>query len=279
MYHVSAAMVEPHKRDIKVSPPILLCTADTAQLEPIRESYVPSRHQHQHEFLPHATPRYVQNEYLPEVSSYNRPSAPSRRPSEQDVVLPSVERETVDLTSPRRVSHSRPPNIEVLRAPGGYAAIQSPKRKSFPSFVEGRDVHMESDQRPRPLYHEDAMAPRTGVSQSARPIHASSHQHDDARSHVRVQPSREYIDLTSSPRRLPPNQDNGNRMPTYTHAHQGFSGLSYAPAASRPPAVREVGGAYYESHTGGPPRDYVHSGGMHERRAPLIHDYPRIHER
>jgi hypothetical protein len=185
-------------------------------------------------------------------------------------VLPSVERETLDLTSPRLVNHGQPVNADFRPAPRGYVAIQPPKRKSFPSFADDRESHSRSDlKRPRSLYYEDDLTPHAGVLHSARPAHATN----DARSQFRAQPPQDYIDLTSSPRRPPTNGGNGYHVPMYPHAVPDSNGHSYVPADSRRTPIREMRGPHHEINVGESPREYVHSSGMYERRGPPPRDY------
>jgi hypothetical protein len=190
------------------------------------------------------------------------------------VVLPSVERETVDLTSPRRVVNGHHTQSDAYPPSKGYDAPHSPKRKAFVSFPDGRDEYIGQDpKRPRPMYYEDGLSSRAGHMQVPRPVLSNSHQPMDTRGQPRAQAQQTYIDLTSSPRRPPIHGDSGYSAPMYAHTAAGSSGLSYVPVASRRSPVREVRGALYEAHSGEPPRAYIPNSGMYERRAAPVRDY------
>jgi hypothetical protein len=207
-------------------------------------------------------------------SPFDRPPALSRRSSDQDVVLPSVEPEAIDLASPRRVASGHFAHPVAPPPPRGYDLLHSPKRKAIMSFPDGRDNYSGPDpKRPRPLYYEDGLPSRVGHMQMSRPPVANTRPPMDVHSLPRADPQQTYIDLTSSPRQPPPNRDNGYRLPAYAHGAAGPCGISYVPATSRRSPTREVRGAMYEVHSGEAPRAYIPNSGMYERRAPPVRDF------
>jgi hypothetical protein len=190
------------------------------------------------------------------------------------VVLPSVEPEAVDLTSPRHIANGHFAHPVAPPPPRGYDLLHSPKRKAIVSFPDGRDNYLGQDPKlPRSLYYADELPSRVGHMHMSRPPASNTHQPMDVRTLPRADPQRAYIDLTSSPRQPPPNRDNGYRQPVYAHAAARPGGLSYVPAASRRSPVREVRHAPYEVHSGEAPRAYRPNSGVYERRAPPVRDF------
>ena len=213
-------------------------------------------------------------------SPLNRQPGHSRRTSEQDVVLPSVERDVVDLTSPRRTVNGQPPQVDARPASRDYGALHSPKRKALPSFHDDRGSQFGYEtKRPRPVLHyEDDLVPRTGPMEMPRPAYSSTHQPMDSRDRPRAQPPPAVIDLTSSPRRPLTNRDHGHYPPALTHATAGPSGLSYIPVSARRSPMRETRALHYEVHDGEQPRVYMPNSGMYERRTPPAHDYISVRD-
>jgi hypothetical protein len=257
MYHVSLETVEPPTRENKVFPPNPLFTANFVQLEPIREPYDPPRYQHQYEPSLRTAPSYLQS-FVPALSevSHRRPLARFRQPSEQDVVLPSVERETVDLTSPRRGTYCQPVTADVHPASREQTAMQAPKR-----LEAGHSrSNWPEPERTRSSYHQKDSGLHAGVLQSAHPVQA------DKQDQFRAKPPQEYIDLTSSPRRPPPTGGNGYHAPVHAHAVPASNERSYFPADPPPPPVLLP---YYDPA----PHGYVPRGGIHGRRSSPARDY------
>jgi hypothetical protein len=95
----------------------------------------------------------------------------------------------------------------------------------------------------------------------------------DVHSRYRAPPAQEYIDLTSSPRRLPTNGDGGYHAPARTRADPGSSGFSSVTMTSRQSPPREVRAAKYEVHPGEPPRRYMSNSDIHDGRAQPVRDY------
>jgi hypothetical protein len=213
----------------------------------------------------------MQNEYVqpssPRFSSFDRAPAHSRRPSDQDVVLPSVEREAVDLTSsPQRVAAPQRDH-NVLARP--YDETQSPRRRAFQSFAENGERNLgHVTKRLRPTYDDEIR----GQSFQERPSEFLSYQSPESRNRPRVPPSEQIIDLTSSPHRLPTNGDRGPQVSTRPYAIAEPNGHAYISMSTRRSPARELRGAYYEG-PGEPPRSYIPDNRMYERRAPPVHDY------
>lgn len=194
----------------------------------------------------------------PEANSVSRPPTHSRRPSDQDIVLPSVEPEAVNLPSPRRPmpgGHLIDDHRPLTR---GYVASQAPKRKSFPFYPDARDERIEGSKRPRPAHYEDDLAARNDFTQSLR-------------DQPRGQPPRDFIDLRSSPYRPPPPGGSYPSSP-YSREVPGPRQLAYVSTASRRSPVH-VGRGVQHAVLGEPPRGYMPSSGMYERRAPPARDY------
>jgi hypothetical protein len=83
----------------------------------------------------------------------------------------------------------------------------------------------------------------------------------------RAQAPPDVIDLTSSPRRLPPDADRRQYAPLHTYP-VGPSGHAYVSVASRHSPPRERRGTHYEVFAASePPRAYIPNSGMYERRA------------
>jgi hypothetical protein len=189
------------------------------------------------------------------------------------VVLPSVEPEAIDLTSPRRVANGRFAHHVAPPPHRGYDLLHSPKRKAIESLPDGRDNYLGQDpKRPRSSYYENELPSRIGQMHMSRPPASNTHQPMDARTLPRADPHQTYIDLTSSPRQPPPNRDNGYRLPAYAPAAAGPSGISYVPPSRRSPG-HEVRGAPYDVQSGERPRAYTSNSGMYERCAPPVRDY------
>jgi len=146
----------------------------------------------------HSSLHYAQDRYPPypvRRTSLDRPSAHSRRPAEHEVILPTVEREQIDLTSPRRVdgSHQRSPGYNRLLRPPPQ--IHSPKSRAFP-----------------PLFDSKPMSSEQG-NKRVRPVHRNEEPHhyayQDNVSHMfprqavdtREPPPPQFVDLTTSPYR------------------------------------------------------------------------------
>ncbi|KAH7069045.1 hypothetical protein BKA63DRAFT_100176 [Paraphoma chrysanthemicola] len=246
-------------------------------LEPIREDRDPPRLHHGPPLR--AVSRYAQKDFVqrsPQVSTTDRPSAHSRRPSEQDIVLPSVERDTVDLTSPRRpLTRQSSPHDPHLRS-NVQAGMASPKRKAYPPHPESRGQYVSQEaKRPRPVYYESETAPP--ASQMPRIVNASYLQPREAYRPM-AHPPQPVIDLTSSPHR-PVYRENRSHLPAYPRAVAESSGLSYVPVLPRRSPPRDARGPPpYEVYHGEPPRPYMPNSGMYERHAPPVRDHLSVRD-
>lgn len=202
-------------------------------------------------------------------SSLERPSAHSRHPSEQEVVLPSVEREQVDLTSPRRADETQQRLPGHNRSSGGHAQTHSPRRRVFQPLHESKPISAEqSHKRMRPVHgspepnrytHQDGVSPRI------------SHHTVDL---SREPPPPQFVDLTTSPYR-----PLANRVHVSDHMH-GFeqNGHLYVPASARPPPPREASNAYYRLPANATPHAYMPEARVYPSQAPPPgHAFPRRH--
>lgn len=148
------------------------------------------------EYLPSPGPISRQNGYVQPARRVNsldnthhdRPAPPlSRRPSGDDVILPSIEREPEPLASPRRLpDNSGPMHHEILSSP--------PKRKAFPAVGYELNEHDQLSKRLKPVHHD--MVP------SHAPMFQRVHNREPADRRARVPLAHEVVDLTSSPHRV-----------------------------------------------------------------------------
>lgn len=175
-----------------------------------------------------------------------------------------MERETVDITSPRRIADSLRPVRDLSR---GFADVHSPKRKADPTSLIDRDVQSEQGaKRLRPVYHEDE------IHRQPVPNYGGAISRDPHRRPV-LQPLQPVIDLTSSPRQSLPGGDRGHFVPVRSYGATEPNGHPYVPVSSRPPPTREVRGAYYETPVVESSHAYMPEARMYERRAHPAHDY------
>ncbi|EDU42049.1 conserved hypothetical protein [Pyrenophora tritici-repentis Pt-1C-BFP] len=219
------------------------------QLQPIGQVGGGSRSKYEPPYTAaRSAPGYVQPSSS-RFSSFDRSSAPARRPSDQDVALPSVERETIDLTSPRRIPAYQQP-VQNHEAPTrSYDDVHAYKRK-VPSFtVDDERLHPERlIKRPMLVHREEAYTRthKNGVPE----FHPN--QQTGYYSAPRGAPPEPVIDLTSSP-------DGRDRPPPRRSAvPAGLRGYAYHP----------------EVPAGEPSRSYMSDTRLYERRAPPAHDNP-----
>ncbi|KAI0590177.1 DUF2293 domain-containing protein [Pyrenophora tritici-repentis] len=236
------------------SPNLGKCAADDKQdrrtnLQPIGQVGGGSRSKYEPPYTAaRSAPGYVQPSSS-RFSSFDRSSAPARRPSDQDVALPSVERETIDLTSPRRIPAYQQP-VQNHEAPTrSYDDVHAYKRK-VPSFtVDDERLHPERlIKRPMLVHREEAYTRthKNGVPE----FHPN--QQTGYYSAPRGAPPEPVIDLTSSP-------DGRDRPPPRRSAvPAGLRGYAYHP----------------EVPAGEPSRSYMSDTRLYERRAPPAHDNP-----
>ncbi|KAH9882006.1 hypothetical protein J1614_001177 [Plenodomus biglobosus] len=235
------------------------------ELQPIEETHSQARVVYD---LPprRATSRYVHDRYVPSPvrpSSSDRPPAHSRRPSEQDVVLPSVEREIVDLTS---VDDGQRPSRGYDHL-SGHTPVQSPKRKAYTPLSSDRPAPPpeQGSKRVRPVSSEERFY---RYAHQDGPPHMLPHPPLDPR---RAPPPQ--VVNVGNPYRLPP--DRGHYMPAYSYQPAPEQDdRSYVPASARPPPPRETRGAHYGAPVEALSYAYVSEPRMYERRASLpAHDF------
>ena len=190
--------------------------------------------------------RYVQPS-SPRVSSFDRSSARPRHPSDQDVALPSVEPETIDLTSPRRITAYQQPiqNQDVPTRP--HDDLHESKRK-VSSFPVGDETYYAKPYTKRlwPLYREEAYS----HTYQNGPSEFHSNQRTGHYSGSRGPPPEHVVDLTASL------DGRGHPLPPRSVATAFPRGRAYLPEAS----------------AGEPSHSYVPDGRLYERRAPA-HNY------
>ena len=192
-------------------------------------------------------PGYVQSS-SPRVSSFDRSSARAGRPSDQDVALPSVERETVDLTSPRCTTvHQQPvQNHDASTRP--YDDLYAYKRKQFSYPVDEERPYAEPyTKRLRPVHREEAYR----HTYQNLPPEFHSNQQTGYYSGSRGPPPEHVIDLTASL------NGRGRPLPSRSVAAADSRGYAY----------------HHEVPASEPSRSYMSDNRMYERRAPPAHDY------
>jgi hypothetical protein len=195
----------------------------------------------------------------------------ARPPPDQEIVLPSVEPETIDLTSPRHIATSQQPvrnhNANLNRP---YNDVQSPKRKALPSFVDDRLSHAEQySKRLRPIYLEEAR-PRT-YENDLTGFH--SNQRMASNNEPRAPPREQIIDLTTSPYQPPTNGGRGYEVSARSFAAADPRGYAYASGPSHRMPAREVRGPQYDVPAAKPSRAYMPDNRMYEARIQPNHDY------
>ncbi|KAA8627575.1 hypothetical protein PtrSN002B_003856 [Pyrenophora tritici-repentis] len=255
-YHTPSRYMEPQTSTAQARPTLasaqpMISKIDGQmyQLQPIGQVGGGSRSKYEPPYTAaRSAPGYVQPSSS-RFSSFDRSSAPARRPSDQDVALPSVERETIDLTSPRRIPAYQQP-VQNHEAPTrSYDDVHAYKRK-VPSFtVDDERLHPERlIKRPMLVHREEAYTRthKNGVPE----FHPN--QQTGYYSAPRGAPPEPVIDLTSSP-------DGRDRPPPRRSAvPAGLRGYAYHP----------------EVPAGEPSRSYMSDTRLYERRAPPAHDNP-----
>jgi hypothetical protein len=184
-------------------------------------------------------------------------------------VLPSVEWETVDLTSsPRRAAALNRPAQDLNALSRPYDQVQSPKRKASPSVTgDLGSLTGEYTKRLRPAYPEEV---RDHFYKGGGPSGFHLNQAMNPRTRPRAPPSQQVIDLTASPHR--PLTSGSNRY--YVPARSLAETSSHAYATT----VREVRGGYYEVPAVETSHAHIPDTGLYERRAPLARDYIPLRE-
>jgi hypothetical protein len=237
--------------------------------------------------LPPPPPRRVQEVYAratpPRFSMHERPPTNTRRMPDQDVVLPSVEPDTVDLTSPRRNTNGPHPVQDHNTLDRHYTQVQSPKRKAFDTFADERVPQAEQQtKRSRPMYREEAHH-RT---YQGGPLEFHSNQPMGSHSVPRPPPPEHVVDLTNSPYGLPTNDGRGHYAPPRPIADVDPRGYVYAPPMTHRLPARDMRGSHYHVSAEEPSRACLPNARAYESRAPA-YDYiplrdarhpPRIEE-
>lgn len=225
---------------------------------------------------PRAGLRYAQEGFVQSPlrsSTFDRPGAHSRRTSEQEVVLPSVEREAFDLTSPHRGREGQWPLQGTTHLSRGHMDVQFPQRKFFPSSSENKEARVEhNDKRMRPVYRDNDIAPQ---AYQVGPPHHSSYLPMDPRMSMRPQPPRQVVDLTSSPYRPSTGVNKDQYVSVRPHVASEPHGHAYISVPSSRSPLRETRGAYFDTQTAAAPHTHIPNQRMYERRAPPAHDIDR----
>ena len=197
-------------------------------------------------------PYYPREEYVqpvllvnsPESNNPNRvvPTAASRRPSEQDFVIPSIEREPEPIPSPRHVLdatyHSRRDQTSDVAMYPTTAGDNIPRTKwkepTKPMHSYDREeayIEQTIKPPPKPRYIQ---AERSALfRQPQTVIPRQIHNYEDF--HIRPQPPRhEVIDLTqSSPSQLPYNRGrDGPVVPVHSYSTTRPGNYSRVPVRS-----------------------------------------------
>lgn len=216
-----------------------------------------------------AVPRRVQGGYAPPSPRVDAHSSrlppPSRRLSDQETVLPSVELETVDLISPPQTASNQHPEPDDYDTPRKYDNVQSFKRRAYPPAPHPLDdPYGQSAKRSQPSLHEQEVYSNQITKTRAMHPHTQEYLPMEPRSRHRAHPSQETIDLTTSPRRPPI----GAAGDLYT-APQGYP--AYMPERQYHTAVRND---YHEQPVGSRSHAYIpEHDRMYERRPPPAHEY------
>jgi hypothetical protein len=217
-----------------------------------------------------AVPRRIQADYGPpsprvDAHSSRLPPPPSRHVSDHETILPSVERETVDLISPPRTASNQRANPDQHNMPREYDNVQSFKRRAYPPAPQSMDhPYGQSAKRTKPSLDEQEVHSSQPMNQRNMHRHTQEYLPMEPRTRHRAHPLQGTIDLTTSPRR-PPIGAAGNM---YT-ASQGYSAY---------PAERQYHTAVRNDHHDRPAGASSHSyipehNGMYERRPPPAHEY------
>jgi hypothetical protein len=217
-----------------------------------------------------AVPRRVQEGYGPpsprvDAHTSRLPPPPSRRTSDHETVLPSVERETVDLISPPRTASNQRPHPDQYDMPREYDNVQSFKRRAYPPAPHPLDdPYGPSAKRRKSSLHEQEMYPNQPAKQRTMHPHTQEYLPMEPHSRHRAHPSQETIDLTTSPRRPPI----GAAGDLYT-APQGYP--AYITDRQYHAGVRHD---HHERPAGARSHAYIpEHDRMYERRPPPAHEY------
>lgn len=238
---------------------------------PPRVEYEPSYRaapsRHIHEGYIH-TPPYVDAG----ASRIAPPPPPPRRVSDQETVLPSVERETVDLVSPPRAVQNQRPMPDRNSMSREYNDMHSSKRKAYPLVSQPTDRSNEAfAKRRKASAHEQHVHQGLDLSQSATYPPVREYLPLETRSRHRAHPSQEIVDLTSSPQRPPFGRAGDLLTAPQGYPVPGPHSYAYAPEMPRRSPVRID---HHEQPVGARPTAYrSEQDRMYQRRAPPAHEY------
>ena len=246
---------------------------DNSLVEPAPNSIVTNHPQLEPVEVPRQPPRFVEyghpqrgpareENVQPQQRAHtiDRPAPPSRRTSDQDVVLPSIERETGNLPSPRRAANL--PSTSLVE-------VQSPLRTEFSASQYRPEPHYSEPvpKRLRTVYAPEEMRPRLEHSQPSTFRQAHNSRPVESYNRPRPGPYPEVVDLTSSPIRLP----NGGARDVRAYSRAPVAAeprYSYQPHPGQP-HPRAVLDEYYdlrmiepgrvpvERRPAPPPRDFI----------------------
>lgn len=200
---------------------------------------------------PSSAPHYAQEGYVRAPQRVNSlksnqpsrftPPVPTRRQSEQDLVIPSIEREAEPIPSPRHIlapQHRQRDSspFHVGYSDASQAEAQASKRKDLhPSLQEGeKRRHEEAPKRLRPAFTREET-----LSMSRPPPLAMSphiHRYEDVKSRPRLQPPQyEMVDLTLSSPIQPPHNigRNGHAVPVRSYTTARSDNHLYSPVPLR----------------------------------------------
>lgn len=228
------------------------------QLQPIKEPRDDSMMRYD---LPPPAPRRMQEVYSrpasPRFSTHPGPPTNTRRMTDQDLVIPSVERETVDLTSLRG-------NTNGYHPVQNHSALDRQKRKASDSFAYDREPQAEQHVKRLRPYGEEVF-PRIYPG-GPREFRASPLM--GPHSIPRPPPPEHVVHLRSSPNAPPWVHGRGYYTPSRSIADVDSRGYGYAP----PVPTRGVRGPRYQVPANEPYRTYMSNARPYGRRA-SVHEY------
>ena len=217
-----------------------------------------------------AAPHHVQQSYShppPRIDTQpsRAPPPPPRRTSDHEVVLPSVEREAVDLTSPPRTVNDQRAVQGRNGAHQEHSHVQALKRTAHPPISQSNDRCLEQPSKwSRASLHEQELYTGSNSRQAAMQPRSRGYQPLETRPRHQVHPPQEVIDLTSSSRQ-PPLGTAGD-----FHA-RGQSDFACMHEVRRRPAARND---YQDQSAGARSHAYVpEHDRMYQRRPPPAHEY------
>ncbi len=205
----------------------------------------------------------------------SRPPPPlSRRTSEHETVLPSVERETVDLISPPRIANDQRPITDRNDVAREYNVKQPPKRKAYPPMpplMDRQNEQVAKRRKPSPYGQDFRSGPESKFNAVPTYAHTRAYLPVESRARHSQHPPQDIIDLTSSSRQPP--LDKPGELINGSHGYPavGASSYAFAPDARRRSPVRIVN---HEQNGGARANPYIpEHDRMYQRHAPPAHEY------